>query len=200
VWAAAAFRRITALVGTSAAPPERRNRSASGQADRADLLAEPFAARVGLPLIYRGRGLLGRLLPTSWVRGIEYRLVLAGEPVSLHGLLTIQVVAVMGGVFVAVVGISGGGGAVRVLATFVAGLGWVATIYWLGSGFRRATCLIKLFPCCRLIVTDRRGGVGARCGPLRGWARDQVPARRRTAPTVRETTLGRGPATRSRGS
>ena len=194
--AAAAFVGVFSLFGArTSAVPHRLNRlERTGQADRGELLAEPFAARVGMPLAQRVRGLLARLLPGSWVSGIEYRLMLAGEPASLHGMLTIQAVAVAGGVFVAIAGISAGGGPLRVIAVMVASLALaVMPLYWLRMRVAaRKRALLKALPdAVDLIVTTVEAGLGLDAALSEVGHETEGPLGEELRLTVRETTLGR---------
>lgn len=194
--AAAAFLGVFSLLGArTSAVPNRLNRlERTGQADRDELLAEPFAARVGMPLAQRVRGLLTRLLPGSWVSGIEYRLMLAGEPLSVHGMLTIQAIAVAGGVFVAIAGVSAGGGALRVIAVMVAGLALaVMPLYWLRMRVTsRKRALLKALPdAVDLIVTTVEAGLGLDAALSEVGHETEGPLGEELRLTVRETTLGR---------
>ncbi|MCL4241412.1 MAG: type II secretion system F family protein [Dehalococcoidia bacterium] len=194
--AAAVFIGVLALAGAkSPAVPARLNRlERNGPGDRGELLAEPFAARVGMPVAQRLRNLVTRLLPGSWVSGIEYRLMLAGEPLSVHAMLTVQVVAVAAGVFVVFVAVTGGGGAPRVAATLVAGavLG-VMPLYWLRIRVAaRKRALLKALPdAVDLIVTTVEAGLGLDAALSEVGHETEGPLGEELRLTVRETTLGR---------
>lgn len=194
--AAAVFIGVLALAGAkSPAVPARLNRlERNGPGDRGELLAEPFAARVGMPVAQRLRNLVTRLLPGSWVSGIEYRLMLAGEPLSVHAMLTVQAVAVAAGVFVAFVAVTGGGGAPRVAATLVAAvvLG-VMPLYWLRIRVAaRKRALLKALPdAVDLIVTTVEAGLGLDAALSEVGHETEGPLGEELRLTVRETTLGR---------
>ncbi len=194
--AAAVFIGVLALAGAkSPAVPARLNRlERNGPGDRGELLAEPFAARVGMPVAQRLRNLVTRLLPGSWVSGIEYRLMLAGEPLSVHAMLTVQVVAVAAGIFVVFVAVTGGGGAPRVAATLVAGavLG-VMPLYWLRIRVAaRKRALLKALPdAVDLIVTTVEAGLGLDAALSEVGHETEGPLGEELRLTVRETTLGR---------
>lgn len=194
--AAAVFIGVFSLLrpGTTAVPQRLNRLERTGQADRDDILAEPFASRVGMPLAQRVRGLSGRLLPASWVRGIEYRLMLAGEPVSLHGMLVVQAVAVTAGVFVAIAGVSAGGGVFRIVAVMVAGLALaVMPLYWLRIRVAtRKRALLKALPdAVDLIVTTVEAGLGLDAALSEVGHETAGPLGDELRLTVRETTLGR---------
>lgn len=194
--AAAVFIGVLALAGAkSPAVPARLNRlERTVPGDRDELLAEPFAARVGMPVAQRLRNLVTRLLPGSWVSGIEYRLMLAGEPLSVHAMLTVQVVAVAAGVFVAFVAVTGGGGAPRIAATLVAGVVLaVMPLYWLRIRVAaRKRALLKALPdAVDLIVTTVEAGLGLDAALSEVGHETEGPLGEELRLTVRETTLGR---------
>lgn len=194
--AAAAFIGVYSLFGAANGPvPDRLNRlERTGRAGRPELLAEPFATRVGVPLAQRLRSLLTRLLPGSWVSGIEYRLMLAGDPLSLHAMLTIQLVAVAAGVFVAFAGLTAGGSASRIAATLVAALALaVMPLYWLRIRVAaRKRALLKALPdAVDLIVTTVEAGLGLDAALSEVGHETRGPLGEELRLTVRETTLGR---------
>lgn len=194
--AAAVFVGIMSLIGTrQRAVSARLGRfEREGPMTRDELLAEPFAERVGVPVFERLRRLAERLLPSAWVSGFERRLLLAGEPVSLHGFLTFFFIACGAAVFVAVMGIANGGGATRVGVTILAGI-MVALvpIYWLRirvAARRRA--LLKALPdAVDLIVTTVEAGLGLDAALSEVGHETDGPLGEELRLTVRETTLGR---------
>ncbi len=194
--AAAAFIGVYSLFGaTNRALPERLNRlERTGLKDRPELLAEPFATRVAVPLAQRVRALLTRLLPGSWVSGIEHRLMLAGDPVSLHVMLTVQFVAIAAGVFVAFAGLTAGGPAPRIAATLVAAIVLaVMPLYWLRIRVAaRKRALLKALPdAVDLIVTTVEAGLGLDAALSEVGHETRGPLGEELRLTVRETTLGR---------
>lgn len=194
--AAAAFIGVYSLFGaTNRALPERLNRlERTGLKDRPELLAEPFATRVGVPLAQRVRALLTRLLPGSWVSGIEHRLMLAGDPVSLHVMLTVQFVAIAAGVLVAFAGLTAGGPAPRIAATLVAAIVLaVMPLYWLRIRVAaRKRALLKALPdAVDLIVTTVEAGLGLDAALSEVGHETRGPLGEELRLTVRETTLGR---------
>src|SRR5437870_1227937 len=52
-----------------------------------------FAARVLTPSLHRAVDLLRSLLPTSMLKGVERQLIIAGEPMTMSGFLTMVLVA-----------------------------------------------------------------------------------------------------------
>lgn len=194
--AAAVFVGVMSLVGSGrgavSARLERFERD--GQMTRDELLAEPFAARVGVPVFERFRKLAERMLPTSWVSGFERRLLLAGEPVSLHGFLTFFFIALGAGAFVAIMGVANGGGATRVGVTILAGI-MVALVpvYWLRIRVAaRKRALLKALPdAVDLIVTTVEAGLGLDAALSEVGYETEGPLGEELRLTVRETTLGR---------
>ncbi len=200
---AALFAAAAAFVGvyTLVTPGERRG--VSGRLDRFDraaqpgrdeLLAEPFSARVALPAITRLRNGVASLLPSSLVRSIESRLVIAGEPMSLHAFLTMQLLFVGMGAFFVVLGLAGGGPALRLVASVAVGLFFaILPLYWLRlrvAGRRKA--LLRALPdAVDLIVTTVEGGLALDAALAEVGAETQGPLGEELRLTVRETTLGR---------
>src|SRR5450759_3238232 len=74
--------------------------------NRDALLGVPFSERVGGPLVQRVRRWFSRLLPASMFSNLERRRLLAGEPLSLHALTTMQLVCAGLGVLLAVTALS----------------------------------------------------------------------------------------------
>ena len=68
------------------------------RSDRESQLATPFATRVTKPILGKVRRGAGAVLPASVVSAIERRILVAGDPISLHAFLTVQLVFV-GGAF-----------------------------------------------------------------------------------------------------
>jgi tight adherence protein C len=162
--------------------------------DRDAALAAPFVSRVGIPVVRKFTGLAGKLLPTSIVSGIEHRLVVAGEPVSLHAFFALQIGALGAAavlLFITLTGdvtkvtlAAGAGGAVIVA---------LVPIYWLRIRVSsRKKALLKALPdAVDLIVTSVEAGL-AIDGALAEVGRETAgPLGEELRLTVRETTLGR---------
>lgn len=194
--AGAVFIGLMALITSGqAAVSSRLDRfERTGATTRDELLAEPFAARVGVPVFDRLRSLAGRLLPSEWVGGLEHRLMLAGEPISLHGFLTMWLFSGAAAVFVAISGIARASGltaigAVLLLALLLA----VAPLYWLRLRVAaRKRALIKALPdAVDLIVTTVEAGLGLDAALSEVGHETEGPLGEELRLTVRETTLGR---------
>jgi tight adherence protein C len=120
--------------------------------------------------------------------------MLAGEPVSLQGMLTIQAVSVAAGVFVAFAGLTAGGPPLRLIG--VAALGLVLAVmplYWLRIRVSaRKRSLLKALPdAVDLIVTTVEAGLGLDAALSEVGHETQGPLGEELRLTVRETTLGR---------
>ncbi len=181
--------------GRRSALPDRLNRfDRSVQPGREELLAAPFSARVGAPVVSGARNALARLLPSAMVRGFEQRLVLAGEPVSLHAFLAVQISAV---ILAALVLLSGARSihtpmqALAVLA--IAFLIVLLPVYWLRlrvAGRKKA--ILKALPdAVDLIVTTVEAGLALDAALAEVGRETRGPLGEELRLTVRETTLGR---------
>lgn len=164
------------------------------QTDREAVLAAPFVSRVGVPMARRIQWVLGLLLPTSIVSSFERRLVLAGEPISLHAFLTFQAAMIGAAVVLAVAALSAGVSGLALLAVMGAAvIIGITPVYWLRlrvAGRKKA--LLKALPdAVDLIVTSVEAGL-AIDGALAEVGREtQGPLGEELRLTVRETTLGR---------
>ncbi|MGE3076106.1 MAG: type II secretion system F family protein [Dehalococcoidia bacterium] len=175
--------------------PDRLNRYDRGaQPGREELLAEPFSARVGLPVLAQIRSIFGRALPSSMVRSIEQRLILAGEPTSLHAFIAIQLSAIAAGVFVVVAGLASANTPVQALAALVAGLFLaVIPLYWLRLRVAaRKKAILKALPdAVDLVVTTVEAGLALDAALAEVGHETEGPLGEELRLTVRETTLGR---------
>ncbi len=162
--------------------------------DRADVLALPFAQRVGIPVTSRVRGWLSNILPATIVARIEKQLLVAGEPLSLYAFLGVQLAAIGAAVL----------GALAGLAAVPAGLGSVGVagsavvvallpVLWLSSRVseRKQAILRSLPDAIDLIVTTVEAGLGIDGALAEVGAETPGPLGLELRMTVRETTLGR---------
>lgn len=194
---AAVFVTIYTLVTPSSrgAVPDRLNRyDRSLQPGREEQLAAPFSARVGAPMLSGARNALARLLPSSLVRTIEQRLILAGEPVSLHAFLTFQIAMIGLAGLVLLSGIRTMHTAVQALAIIaVALLLALLPIYWLRLRVAaRKKAILKALPdAVDLIVTTVEAGLGLDAALAEVGRETRGPLGEELRLTVRETTLGR---------
>jgi len=195
--AAAAFIGVYTLVtpGARSQLPGRLNKLERGTVvDRDELLAEPFSARVGLPVIARVRSFIANVLPSSLIQSIERRLVVAGEPVSLHAFVAALLATGAFGAFVGIAGVSAGGGTLRVLGSVAVGLVLaVLPLYWLRIRVRqRKHAILKALPdAVDLIVTTVEAGLALDAALAEVGHETRGPLGEELRLTVRETTLGR---------
>jgi len=186
---------VTLLTSGQAAVSTRLDRfERNPHASRDEMLAEPFAARVGVPVLERIRDLAGRLLPSTWATGLERRLLLAGEPLSLQGFLTMWVMAGGAAVFVAIIGIANANSATQVgVMLAMAVLLALAPLYWLRLrvGARKRALLKALPDAVDLIVTTVEAGLGLDAALSEVGHETDGPLGEELRLTVRETTLGR---------
>lgn len=194
---AAVFVGVFTLVtpGRAGAVPSRLNRFDRGELPGRDqLLAESFTTRVGVPLVGRIRRSFGRMLPSSMVTGIESRLILAGEPCSLHAFLTAQIIAFAFAVFVAFAGIAQASTAIQVL--LILALALVVSLmplYWVRRrvAMRKKAILKALPDAVDLIVTTVEAGLALDAALAEVGQETEGPLGMELRLTVRETTLGR---------
>ena len=162
--------------------------------DRDALLGVPFSERVAGPLAQRARRSFSRLLPASMVSNVERRLLLAGEPLSLHALTTVQLVCSGLGVLLAVTALSSGQTGLRLVATLTFGvLIFLLPLYWLRiKTSARKRALLKAFPdAVDLIVTTVEAGLGIDAALSEVGHETRGPLGEELRLAVRETTLGR---------
>ncbi len=186
---------ITLITSGQAAVASRLDRfERNGAATRDELLAEPFAARVGIPVMDRLRSIASRLLPSEWATGLERRLLLAGEPISLHGFLTMWLLSACAGVVLVALGIGQANGLTGIGALLLIGLLFaIAPLYWLRLRVAaRKRALIKALPdAVDLIVTTVEAGLGLDAALSEVGHETAGPLGEELRLTVRETTLGR---------
>ncbi len=140
------------------------------------------------------RNAVARLLPASVVRSFERRLVLAGEPISLHAFVAVQITAV---VFAGLVLLSG----FKSVQTAVQALGVIAVAlllallptYWLHLRVAaRKRAILKALPdAVDLIVTTVEAGLALDAALAEVGRETRGPLGEELRLTVRETTLGR---------
>ena len=76
-----------------------QNDGQPGTADENDEVYLPFTQRVLAPLLRGPTQQLARLMPTAMLDGVQERLILAGDPMTMQGYLTLQLMSI--GVFTA---------------------------------------------------------------------------------------------------
>jgi len=162
--------------------------------DRDALLSEPFVVRVGGPLVDRFQRLARRLLPGSILTSVERRLVLAGEPLSLHAFLSVQIVMAGAGIVLGLFVITSNPSATTALvaapgAALLAGV----PLYWLRLkvASRKKAILRALPDAVDLIVTSVEAGLAIDAALAQVGQDTRGPLGEELRLTVRETALGR---------
>ena len=190
------------LATYSLATPARSARidSRLGKLDRATLtereltLALPFFARVGRPIAGLVRGTFARILPTTIARDLERRIIVAGEPVSLYGFLTLQLgtMAVAIALFVGALPL-GLVGTQALLALIFSALLAGLPLVWLdkAAAARRKAILRRLPDSVDLIVTMVEAGMSIDAALWRVAEETEGPLAEELTHTMRELTLGR---------
>lgn len=166
----------------------------AGRMDREALLEIPFSERVGSPLARNVRRAFSRVLPTSMVSSLERRLLIAGEPMSLHALITMQLVCVALAAVLTISTITSGATGLRLFATLAfAALMVLLPLYWLRiKTAARKRALLKAFPdAVDLIVTTVEAGLGIDAALYEVGHETRGPLGDELRLAVRETTLGR---------
>jgi tight adherence protein C len=189
-----AIRTVLAGKRPDAAATRMEQWDRGGRMDREALLGIPFSERVGGPLAQRARHSFSHLLPASMVSNLERRLLVAGEPMSLHALITVQLVCVGLAVVLMFSTISSGATGLRLFATLAfAALLMLLPLYWLRiKTSARKRALLKAFPdAVDLIVTTVEAGLGIDAALYEVGHETRGPLGEELRLAVRETTLGR---------
>ncbi|MEP7216086.1 MAG: type II secretion system F family protein [Anaerolineaceae bacterium] len=168
---------------------ERGDRS-----DRESQLATPFATRVTKPILGKVRRGAGSVLPTSVVSAIERRILVAGDPISLHAFLTVQLVFVGGALFLWFVALSSGPSGIQLVIALVGPPAlMLLPLWWLRLRvLGRQKLLVKALPdAVDLIVTTVEAGLAIDAALAEVGRETDGPLGEELRLTVRETTLGR---------
>ncbi len=177
------------------APPARLTQfDRSNRVGRDAVLAAPFGERVAVPLAGRLRNIAGKVLPARMVTDIERRLIVAGEPMSLHALLGLQIAAFGAAVVLVFVTLNSGATGVRLMGTLLfALLVLLLPAYWVRiKTAARRRALLKAFPdAVDLIVTTVEAGLGIDAALSEVGQETKGPLGDELRMAVRETTLGR---------
>jgi tight adherence protein C len=128
------------------------------------------------------------------VSSLERRLLVAGEPMSLHALITIELVCIALAAVLVFSTLSSGATGIRLIATLVfAVLLMLLPLYWLRiKTAARKRALLKAFPdAVDLIVTTVEAGLGIDAALSEVGHETRGPLGEELRLAVRETTLGR---------
>jgi tight adherence protein C len=195
---AAIFLAVMGLARSGESPMSARLAGLRGEEQSYQLggeRTESVGTRVLIPLLGSLTSKLEKLLPTTWIKGIEQQLVQAGEPISLKGFLTIIVVAEGGAAAFGLVIASASGltmNSLGMIAVFLAG-GVLLPKMWLSSraGARRKTILKSLPDAFDLITVCVESGLGLDAAMARVAEKVEGPFGEELAITLREVSLGK---------
>jgi tight adherence protein C len=178
-----------------------RNRLESFKRGPADPDLQPaapgFGARVVSPLLHGGVDALGKLLPKAMLRGVERSLVIAGEPMTLSGFLTMVLVSTGASVFLGVLIVSVSGASFGTMQIGILGvllvLGFFMPFYLIRSRARqRQTAIIKsLADAFDLITTCVEAGLGLDAALARVAEKVEGPFAQELKRALRDVALGK---------
>ena len=157
-------------------------------------LATPFATRVTKPILGKVRHGAGSILPTSLVSAVERRILVAGDPISLHAFLTVQIAFIVVAVFLWFVLLSAGPSGLQLVIALVGPPALaLLPLWWLRLRvLGRQKLLVKALPdAVDLIVTTVEAGLAIDAALAEVGRETDGPLGEELRLTVRETTLGR---------
>jgi len=158
---------------------------------------EPFTTRVISPILRGMAGALGNLLPKSLLKGVEKKLIYAGEPMNLQGFLTMVLVSTGAsvGLTVLILFVSQAqiGPLTAGIVGFMAFLGFYLPFYMISSRARtRQHAIIKSLPdAFDLITTCVEAGLGLDAALARVAEKVQGPFADELKRALREVALGK---------
>jgi tight adherence protein C len=157
----------------------------------------PFGSRVLGPLLRGVANAVGRLLPRSMMKGVETKLMIAGEPMTLTGFLTMVVVTTVsasgfGLLIITVSGASLGTMQLGILGLLVF-IGFYMPFYLVGSRAKaRQHAIIKSLPdAFDLITTCVEAGLGLDAALARVAEKVEGPFADELARSLRDVSLGK---------
>ena len=181
--------------GRPASMTNRLDRLERGErSDRESQLATPFATRVTKPILGRARRGASAVLPASVVSAIERRILVAGDPISLHAFLSVQLAFVCGALFLWFLALSAGPSGVQLVVALVGPPAlMLLPLWWLRLRMLgRQKLLVKALPdAVDLIVTTVEAGLAIDAALAEVGRETDGPLGEELRLTVRETTLGR---------
>ena len=181
--------------GRPASMTNRLDRLERGErSDRESQLATPFATRVTKPILGRARRGASAVLPASVVSAIERRILVAGDPISLHAFLSVQLAFVCGALFLWFLALSAGPSGFQLVVALVGPPAlMLLPLWWLRLRMLgRQKLLVKALPdAVDLIVTTVEAGLAIDAALAEVGRETDGPLGEELRLTVRETTLGR---------
>jgi len=183
---------------TAVAARQRLEGFTRGQPDQIIQPPAPsFGARVLSPVLHGGANGLKKLLPKSMLKGVEKSLVVAGEPMTLTGFLTMVLVATGAALFlgVLIVSVSGGSfGTMQIgIIAVVTFIGFYMPFYLVKSRARqRQAAIIKsLADAFDLITTCVEAGLGLDAALARVAEKVEGPFAQELQRMLRDVSLGK---------
>src|SRR5574338_403822 len=157
-----------------------------------------FSDRVITPLLHGIIGGLGAILPKSILTGVEKKLVIAGEPMTMSGFLTMVVVSTAGaaGFGLLIMLVAGGGQVTLTTIGVIAGITLVGFYlpFWIvnSRARQRQAAIIKSLPdAFDLITTCVEAGLGLDAALSRVAEKVQGPFAQELSRSLREIALGK---------
>lgn len=156
-----------------------------------------FGQRVIGPLIHGAAEGFGGLLPRALLKGVEQKLIYAGEPMNMQGFLTMVLVSTSAsaGLAVMIIAVSGASvsGMTLGLAGGVAFIGFYLPFYLIGSRSKaRQNAIIKSLPdAFDLITTCVEAGLGLDAALARVAEKVKGPFADELSRALRDIALGK---------
>ena len=141
--------------------------------------------------------LVRRLMPTAMLEGLQQRLILAGEPMTVNGFITFQVLALAGFTFLPLLMVVAGGFSfdlmVLLMILFFIVVGYLLPQFWLRQqvGQRRNQIIKGLPDAFDLITTCVEAGVGLDAALARVAEKVKGPFAIELRRMLREISLGK---------
>ncbi len=160
-------------------------------------VAPGFGTRVLGPMLHGAADGLGRLLPKSMLKGVEKSLVIAGEPMTLSGFLTMVLISAGASVFLGVLIVSVSGASFSVMTLGILGvlslIGFFMPFYLIRSRARqRQSAIIKRLPdAFDLITTCVEAGLGLDAALARVAEKVEGPFAQELTRALRDVALGK---------
>ena len=156
-----------------------------------------FGLRVLTPLLSGAAGGLGKLLPRSMLSGVERSLIIAGEPMTMTGFLTMVLVATGASAFFGVLIVSVAGGGIGTMQLGIVGvitfIGFVMPFYLIRSRARQrqAAIIRSLADAFDLITTCVEAGLGLDAALARVAEKVEGPFAQELTRSLRDVALGK---------
>jgi tight adherence protein C len=198
----AIFLLVMGLAQPQTNPMDARVSAIRGESYAGDFLlsggtaAEPIKSRLLGPMAAQFGSSLQKALPVNWVKGVERRLVMAGEPTTLSGFLVGSAIAEGVLVLFGLTIISSGGGFGGMNALILGGLvviGAMGPKIWLDNRvrFRQKMTLKSLPDAFDLVTTCVEAGLGLEAALARVAEKVEGPFGEELTMMLHEVSLGR---------